>query len=181
MCLQYGSLRASINADDERARAANPIASCMANMGCGNAQLGHGHALSLPMEGHLDLPHPYGVGVLLPHVITFNLPVLPHKVKPLADALEVEAGGLTRGEIIEADAVRGLYADIGFAAHFTPDQLPRQRERAETRGAGPVCGDRGAEYDPRTATDHTIIACASARKMTVSQAEDIFERCLAPA
>jgi alcohol dehydrogenase class IV len=28
--------------------------------------------------------------VLLPHVVTFNLAVLPAKVRPLAEALEVE-------------------------------------------------------------------------------------------
>ena len=128
---QYGSLRASINSDDPAAREANLIASCMANVACGNARLGHGHALSLPLEGHLDLPHPYGVGVLLPHVITFNLAVLPHKVAPLAEALEVEVAGLTRAEMIAAcDAnVRSLYADIGFPERFTAEQVPRQRVR----------------------------------------------------
>ena len=134
------------------------------------------------MEGYLDLPHPYGVGVLLPHVIAFNLPVLPDKVKPLAEALEVETEGLTRGEIIEAcaNAVRELYADINFPIHFTPDQLPRQRvrEMAERAVPGLYAGIEAQNYDPSTATDHTIIACPSARKMTVRQAEEIFERCL---
>ena len=107
---QFGSLRASINSDDATARQANLIASCMANIACGNARLGHGHALSLPLEGHLDLPHPYGVGVLLPHIIAFNLAVLPNKVRPLAEALGVEVAGLTRAAMIEAcaDSVRSL-------------------------------------------------------------------------
>lgn len=34
-------------------------------------------------------------------------------------------------------------------------------------------------FDSASATDHTVIACPSARKMTVRQAEQIFERCLA--
>jgi hypothetical protein len=42
----------------ERAHLGGQVASCMANIACGNARLGHGHALSLPLEGHLDLPHP---------------------------------------------------------------------------------------------------------------------------
>ncbi len=127
--LQAASLRASINSDDDRAREDNLVASCMANIACGNARLGHGHALSLPLEGHLDLPHPYGVGVLLPHVVTFNLAVLPAKVRPLAEALEVETAGLSRQETIAAcaEAIRALYADIGFPTRFTPDQLPRDR------------------------------------------------------
>ena len=181
--LQYGSLRASINSDDERAREDNLVASCMANVACGNARLGHGHALSLPLEGHLDLPHPYGVGVLLPHVVAFNLAVLPGKVKPLAAALEVETAGLTRPEMIAAcaDAIRALYADIDFPTRFAPQHLPaeRVREMAERAVPGLYAGISAKDYDHRTATDHTVIACPSARKMTVKQAQDIFERCLA--
>ena len=181
--LQFASLRASINSDDERAREDNLLASCMANIACGNARLGHGHALSLPMEGHLDLPHPYGVGVLLPHVIAFNLAVLPAKVKPLADALEVDSTGLSRAETIEAcaDAVRALFADIGFPERFTPEQLPpgRVREMAQRAVPGLYAGIAANTFDPATATDRTVIACPSARKMTVAQAEAILERCLA--
>ncbi|MFH6781376.1 MULTISPECIES: iron-containing alcohol dehydrogenase [Methylobacterium] len=180
--LQAASLRASINSDDDRAREDNLVASCMANIACGNARLGHGHALSLPLEGHLDLPHPYGVGVLLPHVVAFNLAVLPAKVKPLADALEVETAGLSRQETIAAcaDAVRALYADIGFPARFTPEQLPRERVREMALRAVPglYAGIAAKDFDPATANDRTIIASPAARRMTVRQAEEIFERCL---
>ena len=180
---QFGSLRASINSDDPAAREANLVASCMANIACGNARLGHGHALSLPMEGHLDLPHPYGVGVLLPHVIGFNLAVLPHKVAPLAEALDVDVAGLSRAGRIEACAgsIRALYADIGFPEHFTPAQLPRQRmrEMAERAVPGLYAGIAAQSFDPATAGDDTVIACPSARKMTVAQAQAILERCLA--
>ncbi|WP_298962132.1 iron-containing alcohol dehydrogenase [uncultured Methylobacterium sp.] len=180
--LQAASLRASINADDDRAREQNLLASCMANIACGNARLGHGHALSLPLEGHLDLPHPYGVGVLLPHVTAFNLAVLPDKVRPLAEALEVETAGLTRAETIAAcaDAIRALYADIGFPDRFTPEQLPPDRVREMARRAVPglYAGIAAQDFDPASATDRTVIACPSARRMTVRQAEEILERCL---
>lgn len=181
--LQAASLRASINSDDDRAREDNLVASCMANIACGNARLGHGHALSLPLEGHLDLPHPYGVGVLLPHVVTFNLAVLPAKVRPLAEALEVETAGLSRQETIAAcaEAIRALYADIGFPTRFTPDQLPRDRVREMALRAVPglYAGIAAKDFDPGTANDRTIIASPAARKMTVRQAEEIFELCVA--
>jgi alcohol dehydrogenase class IV len=181
--LQFGSLRASINSDDERAREDNLVASCMANIACGNARLGHGHALSLPLEGYLDMPHPYGVGVLLPHVIAFDLAVLPAKVKPLAEALEIDTSGLSRADMIEAcvHAIRGLYADIDFPHHWTTEQFPpsRVRDMAERSVPGLYAGIAARDFDPATATDRTVIACPSARKMTVAQAEAIFERCLA--
>ena len=155
----------------------------MANIACGNARLGHGHALSLPLEGHLDLPHPYGVGVLLPHVVAFNLAVLPQKVKPFAEALGVETLGLTRSEAIEscAEAIRDLYRDIGFPERFTPEQLPedRVREMATRAVPGLYAGIAARDFDPATANDHTVIACPSARKMTVAQAEAILRNCLA--
>ena len=180
---QFESLRVSINSDDAAARQANLIASCMANIACGNARLGHGHALSLPLEGHLDLPHPYGVGVLLPHVITFNLTVLPNKVRPLAEALGLEVAGLTRAAMIEAcaDSIRSLYFDIGFPTRFTAKQLPvsRVREMAARAVPGLYAGIAAQDFDPTTVSDHTLIACPSARKMTVSQAQAILERCLA--
>ena len=155
----------------------------MANVACGNARLGHGHALSLPLEGQLDLPHPYGVGVLLPEVVAFNLAVLPVKVKPLAEALQVETAGLTRSETIAAcaDSIRALYDDIGFPKRFTREQLPRERvhEMAQRAVPGLYAGIAARDYDYATATSRTVIACPSARKMTVEQAEAMFERCLA--
>jgi len=132
--LQYGSLRASINSDDERAREDNLIASCLANVAWGNARLGQRHALSLPLEGHLDLPHRYGVGALLPEVTAFNLAALPAKVKPLAEALEIDTLGLGRGETIAAcaDAIRDLSTDIAF----------RRASRPSNCGTIPACLSR---------------------------------------
>lgn len=182
--LQSGSMRASINSDDPRAREENLVASCMANVACGNARLGHAHALSLPLEGHLDLAHPIGVGVLLPHVTEFNLSVLPDKVRPLADALQVDTAGLSRTEMVEAivDSLYALYRDIGFEDRFTPDQLPRQRvrEMAERAVPGLYAGfSEEVAGHPAPVGNRTVIACPSARKMTVAQAERIFESCLA--
>ena len=135
------------------------------------------------MEGHLDLPHPYGVGVLLPKVTAFNLAVLPEKVKPLAEALEVETAGLTRAEAIEAcaESIRALYADIAFPDRFTPDQLPRQRvrEMAERAVPGLYAGIAAEGFDTASVNDDTVVACPSARKMTVRQAERMFGSCLA--
>lgn len=180
--LQFRSLRASINSDDPEAREQNLIASCMANIACGNARLGHAHALSLPLEGALDLPHPYGVGILMPDVLEFNLAVLPERVEPLAVALEVDTTGRSRSALIAAmgDALRALYSDIGFPERFTPEQVPRSRirEMAERAVPGLYAGISGAENSGPVG-DRTIIASPSARKMTVAQAERIFGRCCA--
>jgi len=101
----------------------------------------------------------------------------------LAEALEVDTEGLTRSEMIEgcADAIRALFADIGFPQRFAPEQLPadRVREMAQRAVPGLYAGIAAHNFDPSTAGDRTVIACPSARKMTVAQAEAIFGRCIA--
>ena len=95
----------------------------------------------------------------------------------------VTIAGLTRAETIEAcaDSIRALYADIDFPERFTPEQLPRQRVReiAERAVPGLYAGIAAEGFDTASVNDDTVIACPSARKMTVRQAQDIFERCLA--
>ncbi len=43
---------------------------------------------------------------------------------------------------------------------------------------GLYAGIAARDYDHTTARDDTVIACPSARKMTVLQAQEMFERCL---
>ncbi len=79
-----------------------------------------------------------------------------------------------------AEAIRDLYRDIGFPERFTPEQLPeaRVREMATRAVPGLYAGIAARDFDPATANDHTVIACPSARKMTVAQAEAILRNCL---
>lgn len=44
---------------------------------------------------------------------------------------------------------------------------------------GLYAGIVAQNFDPATARDDAVIACPSARKMTVAQARRIFEACLA--
>jgi alcohol dehydrogenase class IV len=118
------------------------IASSMANIACGNARLGHAHTLSLPLEGLVDLPHPLGVGVLMPHALAFNLVVLPRKARKLADALGVRGvASLSDGEVIAGcvSALRSLYDDIGFSSVMDGEPVAAHKNQ----------GDGGARR-PRT-------------------------------
>jgi alcohol dehydrogenase class IV len=78
-------------------------ASAMANLACGNAELGIVHALTSAPD--VDLPHGYQNGVLLPHVAAYNQPAL--------DGAAAE----------EAARVEDLYREIGFEARFAPGEL----------------------------------------------------------
>jgi alcohol dehydrogenase class IV len=186
--LQAGCLRASVcGVNDIRARAANIMASTMANIACGNARLGHGHTLSLPLESLVDLPHVLGVGVLLPHVLAFNLMILPEKALRVAEALGVRVqGAQSTKAVIGAcvSALRDLYNDIGFPQRLTHEQLPssRIREMAERAVPGLYAGADGIErMKDMTIGDDTVIESLAPRKMTVRQAEAILAACVAPA
>jgi alcohol dehydrogenase class IV len=79
------------------------VASAMANLACGNAELGLVHALT--SAPGVQLPHGYQNGVLLPHVADFNDSVLD-------EAAKREVANLPR-----------LYERIGFTPAFGDGEL----------------------------------------------------------
>jgi alcohol dehydrogenase class IV len=178
------SLRGMVGArSSAEARAACLLASSMANMACGNARLGHAHALSLSLESLLDLPHPLGVGVLVPHTLAFNLVALPEKPHTLAAALGARvATAEPAEEAINAcvSALHALYDDIGFPTRWTDDQVPRARIRALAEFAVPglYAGSRAAAHAASRIDDDTPIVCPSPREMRVCEAEAVYAACL---
>jgi alcohol dehydrogenase class IV len=78
-------------------------ASAMANLACGNAELGLVHALTSAPS--VKLPHGYQNGVLLPHVAEYNLPVLD------------------RAAADEVARLPALMAQVGFQPRFAPGEL----------------------------------------------------------
>jgi alcohol dehydrogenase class IV len=175
--LQFGSMRRSICTSDVAARSDNLLASAMANIACGNARLGLAHALSLPMEGHLDLNHAIGVGVLMPRVLAFNAAVAPDRARQVARAFGLDVAGLTPGEVIAAcaQALFDLYDDLSFPRAFSHGQLPHNRIREMAEKAVPGLYGMAATGP---ATDSTLIGAPAARKMTVRQAERLYADCL---
>lgn len=176
--LQVRSMRRSILSDDPAARADNLLASAMANIACGNSRLGLAHALSLPLEARLDLPHAIGVGVLLPRVIAFNAPVAPAKAEKLAVALGANPGR-DLGETVAAirSAIFGLFDDLGFPTAFSPEQLPRERIREMAEAAIP--GLYGGAPPDRQIRDDDLIHQPGLRRTSVAQACALYDRCYA--
>jgi alcohol dehydrogenase class IV len=79
------------------------VASAMANLACGNAEMGLVHALT--SAPGVQLPHGYQNGVLLPYVADFNRPAL---------------GDAQAREVAE---LPGFYEQIGFSPRFAPAEL----------------------------------------------------------
>ena len=93
------------------------VASCVAGCGFHNAGLGLVHALANTAQNHFPLHHGTTCGVLLPHVMDYNVIAVPGKFAQLARALGVNTGGLADVEAARrgVTAVTELMRDIGAA------------------------------------------------------------------
>ncbi|WP_189338465.1 iron-containing alcohol dehydrogenase [Sphingobium sp. SCG-1] len=170
----YNCMRKSVLDRDLDAQADNLLASSMANIACGNARLGLGHALSDPLESHLDVPHTVGVSVLLPRVVAFCAEAAPAKATIVAQAL----GGVP-GQRDPIDHIRrslfDLYDDLGLRKSFSLEQLPL--EKASAIAALAVPGLYGGMV-PHSIDNETLINSPALRSMTVKQARECLLACL---
>ena len=93
------------------------VASCVAGCGFHNAGLGLVHALANTAQNHFPLHHGTTCGVLLPHVMDYNVIAAPGKFAQLAQALGADIDGLPDYEAARhsVSAVTQLMQDIGAA------------------------------------------------------------------
>jgi alcohol dehydrogenase class IV len=172
--LLVGSVRKSILDNDRDAQAINLLAASMSNMACGNTRLCLAHSLGEPLGGKCNIPHGMAVGVLMPHVLSFNASHAPDRVSKVAEAF----GLPERRRSIEdlRSAMRKLYDDIGFRRFFTSDQLNPNviDELARDTAIGLYGGGVPAE----DATDDTVIPSPNIRRATVRDVAAIYHSCL---
>ena len=112
------------------------VASSMANIACGNAHLGLGHAMILPLSARLGMPHGVAGGLLIPHVVAFNLPVAQERLYPVLGALGYEPE--CDAECL-VDELNALLADLSYLSYELPqvdDAL--LEEMAQQAAASPL-------------------------------------------
>lgn len=83
--------RAVADGTDAEARAALLLASYYGGICLGPVNTAAGHALAYPLGTRLKLPHGLANAVIFPHVLAFNLPVVPAKTAEVATALGLRA------------------------------------------------------------------------------------------
>ncbi len=83
--------RAVADGSDAEARAALLLASYYGGICLGPVNTAAGHALAYPLGTRLKLPHGLANAVIFPHVLAFNLPVVPAKTAEIATALGLRA------------------------------------------------------------------------------------------
>ena len=123
--------------DNRPAREAMAFAATLAGMAFSNAGVALVHALEYPVGGAVHCSHGAGNGLLLPHVMRFNLPHRKPALARLAQWLGAETSGLSEDEAAEqaVTAVEGLQRAIGIPTRLrdlgaTREQLPGFAEKA---------------------------------------------------
>ncbi len=88
-------VRAFQNPNDTDARDGMALAAMLAGMAFSNSGVALVHALEYPIGGLTHCSHGEGNGLLLPHVMRFNLPACVDAMAEVAGWLGVETSGLT--------------------------------------------------------------------------------------
>lgn len=173
----YRNLRAAAFSDDLDAKEACLIASSLANMACGNARLGLTHAMTVPLEGMFKVPHGIAIGVLLPHVMDFNVVASHARFASLAEAL----GGAGRDRSLEERArrstwaVRRLLADVGFPRRYRDSEVDRKTipEMAQMT----MCGLYGVSDPAKEYPLDAVVPSVNVRKATIADLIRLYEQC----
>ena len=122
---------------NRQAREGMSLAATLAGMAFSNCAVAVVHALEYPMGGELHVSHGAGNGLLLPHVMQFNLPERVPAFARIAALLGEDTAG--KSEAAAADlaiaAVQKLKRAIGIPERIRDiggreDQLPRFAQKA---------------------------------------------------
>jgi len=126
----FKNLRSAILTSDMTSKGQCMIASAIANMACGSSRLCLGHAMIIPLSARFSIPHGVAAGLVLPHVLQFNLPVVGKRLLPLILSMGYSPGADT--ECILRDVV-SLLEDLDFFKDFEAPKIEERqiREMAE--------------------------------------------------
>jgi alcohol dehydrogenase class IV len=124
--------RATHQGDDLAARQEMMLASTLAGLAFDQSGLGIIHSLAGPVTGHYGLHHGLCIGLLLPHGLAYNLPVLGDKRPALLQALSMPASA-TDEDVVTG--VKDWLQDLGLPStlgqlEISDPDLPAMAEAA---------------------------------------------------
>ncbi len=107
--LMDASFESTLTNDDAEARGAMLLGSHLAGAAIEHSMLGAAHACANPLTVHYDVTHGIAVGLVLPHVMTFNSEHVGDRYDELYPAAKGdEPGEALRRRILELRALAGL-------------------------------------------------------------------------
>jgi len=137
---------------DLSARAAMQIGSHLAGMAIENAMLGVCHSCANPLTAHYGITHGVAIGIMLPHVIRFNAPVVGKLYAELLGETSSEngqpPGDVLASRVIELTAAAGLPQSLK-ECNVSDTILPLLAEEANQQWT--------AKFNPRPVTEADIL------------------------
>jgi alcohol dehydrogenase class IV len=134
------------------------MASCIAGMGFSNSMTGAVHALAHALGGQYGIPHGLANGILLPHVMDFNVSEQPERFLMVADAMGIPVDGKdpeTAGRMA-VQAVKDLQKEIGLTETLKDFGVPEDRDALQSL-MEVASGDSQITYNPRYCEEDDII------------------------
>lgn len=161
----------SVFTDDLRPKGEMLLASCMANLACGNAGLGLNHAMNaaitylMSIRGYPFVSYGFIHAILLPHVLEFNLPTRENKFALMAQVMGASSFNRTTNEVarMTIDRLNELLAILDAPRYLPWKNVPREDLLEMAR----FTSQHGA-------------ARSNPRKYTLEELVYIFEKVLQP-
>ncbi len=137
--------------DDLIARGQQQIAATMAGIAFGNAQLGLVHAMAHSIGALFGVPHGVANGLLLPHVMVFNMEECADRYALVARAMDLDVRGLSDEEAgtAAAEAIWELTRKTGLPQKLREVGVP---EEGLVEAAELSMSDGSIIYNPRMVT-----------------------------
>jgi alcohol dehydrogenase len=141
--------------DDLEARGAMQVGAFLAGTAIENSMLGACHACANPLTAHYGLTHGLAIGILLPHVVRFNAPVVGNLYGELTgESAERDGDALSAAELLAqrvGDFLRAAGLPTGLAAcGVSAGILPVLAEEANQQWT--------ARFNPRPVTEADLLA-----------------------
>jgi alcohol dehydrogenase class IV len=116
------------NGGDLFARGQQLMASTMAGIAFGNAQVALVHAMAHTVGGLFGVPHGMANSILLPHVVRFNLDVCAERYGLVARAMGLKTEGLSHEAVGEAvaEAISQFTRRIGIPQRLRDVEVPEE-------------------------------------------------------
>lgn len=117
-------------ANPENVEAASGMAmgALLAGLVVSNTGTGNDHAIARALGGVFDTPHGLATGLLLPHVMRFNIAARPERYRAIAEALDIDStGAATDVGARVCDAVHRLVTDVGVPDKLRSIGIDRER------------------------------------------------------
>lgn len=144
VCVEHGQ--------DLAARGQMQIAALLAGWAFSNAMVGLVHAMAHSLGAVCRIPHGLANGILLPHVMRFNLDEIPELIADIAEAMGAATNGLDTLSAANAavDKMKALAERIGLNQRLSDLGV---NENALKECAELSMSDGSIIYNPRTVMD----------------------------